>query len=481
MIAILPTNRRRRRKLTSVLGLALDGNRLEGDLLRRTNGSIQVEKSFSVSLNLDPLTADPELVGREWRNHLDAAGIQERGCVVGLPLKWALTAQADLTNVPETEIDSFLRIEAERGFPCDVDSLQVGASRYALGAGKECALLVGVPRNHLLRLEKVLKAARLKCLSFTLPTSRPHAADLGVLSLVVGEGCVSLEVACGGGIAALRILESAVDAEAGKVRLQPSVVSREVRITLGQFPGNVQEAVRTLRVFGPRDLSQQLADELELRFEPLGFKIEVVQRYAVNQFGLQLASETPVSGATSLAAEALAGREPIFEFLPPKVSSWQRLMARQGSGKVRMAGTVAGIMVAVIAAAFGYQQWQLTFLRDKWAQMEPEVRDLETIQNQVRQFRPWFDDSFRTMHVLHSVTEAFPEDGVVSAKTIEIRNGKAVTCTGTARDNPALLKTLDRLRDSRIAADLKVDQIRGKSPMQFTFNFQWNEGGASEK
>ena len=61
------------KRLTSLLGLSLDGSRLDGVWLRRTNGSMQVQGSFSVSLSLDPLTAAPELVGREIRNHLDAA------------------------------------------------------------------------------------------------------------------------------------------------------------------------------------------------------------------------------------------------------------------------------------------------------------------------------------------------------------------------------------------------------------------------
>ena len=63
------------RRLTSVLGLALDGNRLEGVVARRTNGSFQLERPFSVALSLDLLTDDAELVGREIRNHLDSAGI----------------------------------------------------------------------------------------------------------------------------------------------------------------------------------------------------------------------------------------------------------------------------------------------------------------------------------------------------------------------------------------------------------------------
>src|SRR5215470_2083736 len=113
---------KRRRRSTSVLGITLDGSRLDGILLRRTNGSVQVQQTFSVTLSLDPLTNDPELVGREIRNHLAAAGVRERHCVVGLPLKWALTTHTRIPELPEADVASFLQIEAERGFPCDVST-----------------------------------------------------------------------------------------------------------------------------------------------------------------------------------------------------------------------------------------------------------------------------------------------------------------------------------------------------------------------
>ena len=56
---------------------------------------------------------------------------------------------------------------------------------------------------------------------------------------------------------------------------------------------------------------------------------------------------------------------------------------------------------------------------------------------------------------------------------IEIRHGSTISCTGVAKDNSSLLKTIDRLRGSPQVRDLRVEQIRGKSPLQFTFNFQW--------
>src|SRR5437899_6053978 len=106
-----------KRTPSSVLGLTLDGARLQGVVLRRTNGSLQVVKTFGVSLALNPLTGDAELVGREIRNHLDEAGVRERRCAVCLPLSWALTLQTKMPALPEADAANFLEIEAERGFP----------------------------------------------------------------------------------------------------------------------------------------------------------------------------------------------------------------------------------------------------------------------------------------------------------------------------------------------------------------------------
>jgi len=39
---------------------------------------------------------------------------------------------------------------------------------------------------------------------------------------------------------------------------------------------------------------------------------------------------------------------------------------------------------------------------------------------------------------------------------------------------------LSRLRSADNVSDLKVDSIRGKTPMQFTFDFHWNNGGGHE-
>src|SRR5580700_11111702 len=146
---ILKINFGKRKRLASLLGLTLDGSRLEGVVLRRTNGSLRVQQNFSAVLSLDPLTAAPELVGREIQNHLEAAGVRERYCVVGLPLKWVLTTSTELPPLPEADTASLLQIEAERGFPSDVATLQMADSRCALAADKKHVTFLGISKSQI--------------------------------------------------------------------------------------------------------------------------------------------------------------------------------------------------------------------------------------------------------------------------------------------------------------------------------------------
>ncbi len=475
----------KRRQPSALLGLALDGSRLDGVVLRRTNGALQRHESFSVTLSLDPLTAAPELVGQEIRNHLDAAGVKERHCIVCVPLKWALTMFTEIPALPEADVAGFLQIEAERGFPYDAAALRLAISRSQTAAGKAHATLIGIPANHLELLEQVLIKAKLKPLSFSLGITalQPPGAEAsaGVLALAIGETQLDLQITAGGGVVALRTLEGALQTEGGRPVLDADLAARETRITLGQLPADIRQAVHRIRVFGAPELAQQLADELELRLEPLGLAVECVAAYAPNEFGVQLPAEAPVSRAFSLAAWRLA-RQPVpFEFLPPKVTALQQLARRYSSGRLRTIGAAAAAVLLLIGLPFVYQQIQLVSLRTKWAGMAGKVSDLDGIQQQIRQYRGWFDESFPTLNVLRQLTLAFPEDGSVSAKTIEIREPNTVTCAGIARDNGLLLRTLSQLRSVPGVTDLKVSQIRGKKSMQFTFEFHWQLGGKTEK
>ena len=111
--------------------------------------------------------------------------------------------------------------------------------------------------------------------------------------------------------------------------------------------------------------------------------------------------------------------------------------------------------------------------------MAVKVAELQDIQNQIRFYRPWYDESFRTLAILRQVTLAFPEDGSVTAKTIEIRDsGSTVSCAGNARDSASVLAMQAKLRTLTGVSDVHITQQRGKSPMQFAIDFKYGIGGA---
>jgi hypothetical protein len=211
--------------------------------------------------------------------------------------------------------------------------------------------------------------------------------------------------------------------------------------------------------------------------------------------GLEILTQNKCSGALRIQPDAydanpaicaatrfLLQRRPVFEFLPPKVSAWKQLSTKAGPRKFAYAGGVLAALALIVAAAFIVQNWKLSNLQKQWSAMEPRVKELEGMQGEIKRFRPWFDNSFKTMSILRKLTEAFPVDGVVSAKTIEIRDMSQVVCSGTARDTSSLYKMLEQLRNSKEIAEgsVKVESLSGKSPVQFRFNFRWTEGGFGE-
>jgi hypothetical protein len=272
-----------------------------------------------------------------------------------------------------------------------------------------------------------------------------------------------------------------LESEGARKILRADLAARETRITLGQLPAELRDSVKSIRVFGPRDLAQQLADELELKLEALGLKAEAVSRYASGDLPLQIPADAAVTPATSLGARVLAGQAPVLEFLPPKITAWQRVAKRYSSGKMRLAGAVGALVALALLGSFGYQEWQLSKLQNQWAGMQARVKELKEVTDQIHRFRPWYDDSMRALTILKRMTVAFPTDPAVTAKSIEIHDLSAVTCTGTTSDQARLQAMLSRLGKQDGITDITRGPVRGnKPPLQFSFEFRYGGGGKVE-
>jgi hypothetical protein len=463
----------------SVLGMTLDGNRLEAVVLRRSNGTVQVQQSVVAQLALSPLTDAPELVGREIRNHLDQAGIRQRRVAVCLPLGWVMTLQTKVPELSEADRASFLQLEGERGFHSGPESLFTASSLFTTPSGETFATLMAVPRNHLATLERVLRAAKLKPVTFAIgvTTLQPTAGDQDrVISLAIRASNVDLQVSGGGGIIALRSLDGAIETQGPQRRISSDLIAREIRITLGQLPNGVADGPGKIRIFGQGEMTRQLVTDISPRLAAMGLKTEAVERVTSANFDKPLPSDIAASPAVALAAAWVRGTDTKPDFLPPKVQPWQQMLS-SGMSKKRLvwAAEAAAAAVVCVIVAFIWQQWEISTLTSKWKAIEPRVTELTADQDQIKKFRGFYDQSFRDLRILKLLTDAFPDDGAVSAKSIDVRDLANVTCVGVARDNDSYVRAFDKLSNDTNDISHVHNEVRGQKPMQFALTFQFGE------
>lgn len=456
-----------KKRPTSVVGLSVTEGQLRLVHVARAKQAVAVIRSATAPLTLDLLHPEAELVGRELRNHFEAAGIRERHCIVALPPAWVMTQHSAVPELAPDDLASLLQIEAEKGFPSDPDELQITRSSQQ-AANQRFVCQLAVRKDQLDRLADVLRLAGLKPVSFSLglaalPGAMGTDAE-GCVTLVVEPKGASLLIAAGGGIAAFRTLEASIDSENGEAVVNGAALAREIRITFEQVPPVLRQDVRRLVLRGHEQMVPQLAEILGPWAADAGLAVDARPATA-KSVGEEIAEQ--------LALRVVRDGPPALEFLPPRPSRWSVLMARYSSKRLATAGFAAAAAVVALLLAFGWQEYRLWTLRSEWAGMAAQVADLEATQGRIREFRPWYDTSFRNLTIMKRVVECFPDNGSVTAKTFEIHSPASVSVSGTARDNASLLRTLDQLRQAREIQGLKIEQIRGKTPAQFNFTFRW--------
>jgi Tfp pilus assembly protein PilN len=471
------------KRASSILGLSLDGNRLEALVLRRSGDSLQLLQKVSVPLALSPLSGDPELVGREIRNHLNEAGIRERRCAVCLPLNWVLSVQTKLPDLPEEDIPGFLEIEAERGFPSGYEHLIIANSRCRSPGGEQYATLLGIPRNHIAILEKALKAAQLKPLTFSLGITALAGGGSnlppGFLTLALAPHGIDLQITAGGGIAALRSLDAAIETEGAQKRIDADLVAREIRITLGQLPPAFGQEIRTARILGRGDMARQFVTDVARRLEGMGMRAELLERASDAPFTQALPAEIALSPALALAANYLRVAPAGPEFLPPKVQPWKQMLKNTNSSKrLLYAGAGVGAVAACIFGAFMFQSWQIWRLQTKLNAISAQVAELDDAAAQANKFSPWYDHKFRQLQILDQIAKSFPDYGrIASAKTITIHEPDSVTVSGIVNPKESYNPMFESLRAVDQVVNLQTETLHSTNPTQFTYNFKWSEGG----
>ena len=136
-----------------------------------------------------------------------------------------------------------------------------------------------------------------------------------------------------------------------------------------------------------------------------------------------------------------------------------------------------GAVVLLTGLVFYIQGYRLQSLETEWSGMADKVTKLEELQGRIRQFRPWFTRSADSLEIAKKLSDAFPREGSIWVKSVQIKENNRVFCSGSARTNQELLTVMDELRAIEHVTEVTLQQVRGEAPVQFAFNFEWKAGG----
>lgn len=463
-----------------VLVLELGRRSLQATEVRRgSGGQCAFRHGLPATLALDPWTADPALVGREIQNLLSAATMKPGACIICLPAEQFLMHSLALPDLSEPDIPGFLALEAERAFPFAPEDLVIATSRAELPGGGRQATLVALLASHARRLDTIARQAGLRLVRITLGATAllKHGLSEPQAVLAVADTGPVLAIAAGGGLLALRALDDTRGA-AVEPGSNPATAMRELRITLARLPEPVRRTLTILEVFAFPQLAPALRTSLSIELQSLGLSSRVV---GIGSDGsITAADEAQHPPAAALAGQGwINGEPPALEFLAPRVNRMQQLTRRyMARGLMWRVGGAVALVAFLTLLAIGWQSWRLARLEARWAAIQSRVAAAEDLQERIRAYRPWFDDTIQTLTIARALTSTFPENGDVWARSLEMQELlERVVCSGYARSEAAALRVHDELLKTEGVEDLKISQLRGTDPIQFSLSYRWNAGG----
>ena len=445
----------------SALALTVEPDRIVATLVTPAGAQLP---PVHVAIAAGALLENPVKAGTDLAAALEAAGIRERRCVVCLPTSWALSASADLPEVVEEELRGYFELRAEREF--STADLRLAHSPYCLPDGTRRATLAAIPAKRMEAVERMLQAANCRPVSVSLALRGCLSQAEPTLHLLANGAQTDVLISTGGGIAAIRTLTSPGANDSG-------AFARELRITLGRLPEALRAQLLHARLVGWEDFAAR----------------EILER-----MGLHNISETSdePGGAAVECAEFFLRQAPVpFEFLVHESKRWPAMLERFNNRIGRSVAAAAVALVFLPLVAFGILSMVESHYDAQWngtktaSGMKNTVAELDTIQQKIRQFRPWFEAAPQKLQALRILVNAFPERGDLWTRSVQIASfseknavpgGPAVasvTVSGFARSSAAITGLQATLSKQPGVSAVKLGAQRGNNPIQFSLTFKW--------
>ncbi len=444
---------------------------------------------------------EPARLGKALRQFLRREGFSASRCVIGVDASWLTAREKALPPGAGASVGQILSLMIEREYASDRKEL---AFDYALGpeAGDgQSALLVAAPQRIVAQLTTMAEAAGLRVAGITASVmallgqgNEPAQADQLVLHLFGGGAELALRSR--GALRMMRRLSLTVPTDRRPEQPPTTAwlqqLTDELRCVVALQPGELgqKEPQRQLLVWDETgrdwpqrwELSEQLALPVQVCRRPEGLAVDGA---------VSPAPGCPFSAAAAMALEAVRGRSPTVDLLH------SRLSPRRALGVGRKAVWAAAVVLAIAAAAvvlaldWRSDRLEAAALDAKLQAMAGDLAGASDVIDKVSFARPWYDRRPSYLDCMRELALAFPQEGLVWAKSLAIEEDMRVVVRGNAVSEPAVLDVLDRLKANPKLADVQQLYIQADRQgrevtfaMGFTFlepNRTWSSPNAKKR
>jgi hypothetical protein len=217
------------------------------------------------------------------------------------------------------------------------------------------------------------------------------------------------------------------------------------------------------------DALQALRDRYSLHITPardLG-GLQLSTDESASEFGPAAALALLAHGGATLPLDFLHSR-----LIPPRQSHLGR--------KVYWGiGIAAAIVLAIVSQIWSLhsKQLELNTLNDRLAQLQPTVVTAKAMDAKVTAADGWYANRPSMLDCMEHVTAAFPQEGVIWATNIAVRDNGIGTVTGKSRDQAQVLAVYDRMKNDTKFSKVIVNDIRqgtGNNSREISFSISFN-------
>jgi hypothetical protein len=416
----------------------------------------------------------PDATGQALAAFLRQKKFTATRAVVGVPARWLIAVEKEVPPADEEQAKAALRLQAERLAVAEHGEVVFDFAGRTDRAQLSKVLLVGMLRQRLENVERLLDAAGMNVISITstglalASATAARGGDGGVLALVPGGG--ELVWRAGGSPRMLRHVPVAANGQVAPAG-PASPIESELRRMIAMAPTNGSVASRSLLVLDGVGVEPERAAALSDR---LG--VPVKSAGAAEALGLASAMVAPAdSDSTDLQAPgkfapamalALAGARP--ELMPVDFKHSRLTPPKpQRIGRPAVWGGILGAAVLVLLISMyvvtSQKENDLEGLNDQLKKIDPDVKAAKANIARLQYGRGFFDARPPVLDALRDITQSFHDEERVWATGVTFKDAGAITrgtLTGKAADQQTALTLLNRLQKNKRFAEVKAPDLR---------------------